>query len=303
MAAVADRHPLVVSVMGGDILFDEQGSPTPSGRRLTLRLLESADLITSKSDFLIGVLDRLGGFAAKAVKVVWGVDLKHFRRVDTWRLRAALGLGREDRVILSPRILQRFYNVHLIVEAMPRIVATIRGARLLVTEYQADSGYRDEIFRRVRSLGLEEHVRFVGHVPYAAMPQYYSLADVTVAVPPSDGLPQTLLEGMACGAPSILSRLARYEELVTHGRSAYFVDITPESIADGVTRVLGDAALRERMASTGREIVATQADFDLDVDRVEAKYYELSGGGRRRRGYVERARILGEVARHLATRR
>jgi glycosyltransferase involved in cell wall biosynthesis len=136
------------------------------------------------------------------------------------------------------------------------------------------------------------------------MPQYYSLADVTVAVPPSDGLPQTLLEGMACGAPSILSRLARYEELITHGESAYFVDITPESIADGVIRLLWDAALRERIASIGREIVATYADFDRDVDRVEAKYYELSDAGKRRPSRsVERVRILTEVARHLASRR
>ena len=32
LAMLAGYHPLVVSVMGGDVLFDEQGSPTPSGR-------------------------------------------------------------------------------------------------------------------------------------------------------------------------------------------------------------------------------------------------------------------------------
>jgi glycosyltransferase involved in cell wall biosynthesis len=303
MATVADRHPLVVSVMGGDVLFDEQGSPTPTGRRLTLRLLKSADLITSKSEFLIGVLQRLSGFGAKAVKVVWGVDLKQFRRVDAGRLRAALGLGHEDRVILSPRILQRFYNIHVIVEAMPRIVAAIPRARLLITEYEADVGYRDEIFRRVQALGLEEHVRFVGSVAHHEMPQHYSLADVTVAVPPSDGLPQTLLEGMACGAPSILSRLPHYEELVTHGESAFFVDMSPESIADGVIRVLEDPSLRDRIARAGREIVATSADFDRDVDRVEEKYYELLATARRNRlGYLGRARIIVEMMRYLATR-
>ena len=303
MAAVADRHPLVVSVMGGDVLFDEQGRPTPSGRRLTLRLLESADLITSKSDFLIGVLDRLGGFGAKTIKVVWGVDLKHFRRVDAGSLRTALGLGPEDRVILSPRILQRFYNVHEIVEAMPRVVAAIPDARLLITEYQADPVYRAEISRRVEALGLGEHVRFVGSVPHDEMPQHYSLADVTVAVPPSDGLPQTLLEGMACGAPSILSRLPRYEELVTHGESAFFVDISPESIAVGLIRLLEDAELCERIATAGREIVAMHADLDDDVHRVERKYYELSTRARGRRpGYIEWARIIGEMVRYLVMR-
>jgi glycosyltransferase involved in cell wall biosynthesis len=303
MAAAADRHPLVVSVMGGDILFDEQGSPTPSGRRLTLRLLESADLITAKSDFLIGVLDRLGGFGAKAIKVVWGVDLKHFRRVDAGVLRTALGLEPEDRVILSPRILQRFYNVHMVVEAMPRILAAIPEARLLITEYQADPTYRGEISRLVEALGLGEHVRFVGSVPHHEMPQHYSLADVTVAVPPSDGLPQTLLEGMACGTPSILSHLPRYEELVKHGESALFVDISPESIADAVIRMLEDAELRERIARAAREIVATHADFDRDVHRVETKYYELSTRARRRRpGHFRRARIIGEMVRYLVTR-
>jgi hypothetical protein len=80
--------------------------------------------------------------------------------------------------------------------------------------------------------------------------------------------------------------------------------MTPEDIADGVTRLLGHAALRERVASIGREIVTTRADLDREVDRVEAKYYELSGAGERcARGYLERAGILSDVARHLATRR
>jgi glycosyltransferase involved in cell wall biosynthesis len=303
LAMLAERHPLVVSVMGGDILFDEQGSPTPSGRRLTLRLLESADLITSKSDFLVGVLDRLGGFGAKTIKVMWGVDLKHFRRTDAGGLRASLGLGREERVILSPRILQRFYNVHVIVEAMPQIVAAVPEARLLITEYQADPAYRSEISQRVEALGLQEHVRFVGAVPHLDMPQHYSLAEVTVGVPPSDGMPQTVLEGMACGAPSIVSRLPRYEELVTHGESAFFVDITPQSVADGVIRLLKDAALRERIASTGRQIVATDGDFDREVDRVEGKYYELLSTSRRRGlGFIKRARIIGQMMRHLMGR-
>src|SRR5262249_17880339 len=111
MAAVADRHPLVVSVMGGDVLFEEQNSPTPRGKWLTRQLLQSADLITSKSDYLITVLDKLGGFGAKAVKVVWGVDLNRFQRVDATALRIQLGLLPQHRIILSPKILLPFYNI------------------------------------------------------------------------------------------------------------------------------------------------------------------------------------------------
>jgi hypothetical protein len=79
--------------------------------------------------------------------------------------------------------------------------------------------------------------------------------------------------------------------------------MSPESIADGVIRVLEDPSLRDRIARAGREIVATSADFDRDVDRVEEKYYELLATARRNRpGFLGWARIIVEMMRYLATR-
>lgn len=302
MAAVANRHPLVVSVMGGDILFDEQGSPTPRGKWLTLQLLKRADLITSKSDYLTSVLERLGGFHTKTIKVVWGVDLHRFQRVDATELRTTLGFDAKHRVILSPKILQPFYNVHLIVEAMPRIIAVYPDARLLITEYGADPGYHAQIVDRVEQLGLREYVTFVGHVPHHDMPLYYSLADVTVAVPSSDGLPQTLLEGMVCEVPNILSRLPRYEEIVTHEDSAYFVDTSPEGIAHSVIHLFSDCALAERMVHNSLAIVCAQADFANEVSRVESAYHSLLARLPKRRRRLLRPRIFLEVLRYFYQR-
>ena len=61
------------------------------------------------------------------------------------------------------------------------------------------------------------------------MRDYYSIADVAVSVPESDGMPQTLLEAMACGTPNLLVKLQRYEEIVEHGESAYLVEPTAGS--------------------------------------------------------------------------
>jgi hypothetical protein len=40
-AGLLGCRPLVVTVMGGDVLFEEQGSPTPIGKWLTLSCLQS----------------------------------------------------------------------------------------------------------------------------------------------------------------------------------------------------------------------------------------------------------------------
>jgi glycosyltransferase involved in cell wall biosynthesis len=276
LVALLGCRPLVVTVMGGDVLFGEQGSPTRLGKWLTLELLRKADYITSKSNHLTEVLDHLGGFGAKAERIVWGVRVSQFRRVDATELRASLGVGAARRIIFSPKILQPFYRVHLIVEAMPIVVRRCPEAVLLIAEYAADPDYTAELVRRVDALGLSEHVIFCGPIGHGTMPLFYSLAELCVSVPSSDGLPQTLLESMACETPSILGRLPRYEEFVTHEESAYFVDANPDGIADGIVRLLGDPGLRAKIAETALGIVRRDGDLEVQARRVEHRYRELA---------------------------
>jgi glycosyltransferase involved in cell wall biosynthesis len=287
LAGLLGCRPLVVTVMGGDVLFDEQGSPTAAGKWLTRELLRKADYITSKSSYLIGVLDRLGGFGDKAERVVWGVSLRRFRRGDASELRTALGLGPERRIVFSPRILQPLYQVHLVVEAIAIVRRRFPEVALLVAEYAADPEYKAAIVRRVDELALADHVIFCGQIEHDAMPAYYSIAEISVGVPTSDGLPQTLLESMACGTPNILSRLPRYEEIVHHRESAYFVTATAAGTAAGISALLDDACLRKKIAENARAIVERECDFDRQARLVEARYQHLAK--------TIRPRILGLV--------
>lgn len=294
MAAALGARPLVVSIMGGDILFEEQGSPTPRGIALTKRLLGQADLITSKSDFLIGVLNDLGGYGAKAIRVVWGVDPAVFKHADSTALRVAKGIPAKAKIVLSPKILTPFYNIHILVEAMAKIVASVPEAHLVLTEYGADPAYRAQLERRIGELGLSQAVTFVGHITHAQMPEFYNLADVAVGIPASDGLPQTLLEAMACGVPSVIGPLDRYGEIVRHEESALLTQLDPASVADAVVRLLRDEQLYNHIATRGRAIVEAEANFPLEVDRVEQAYERLSAAGKAK--YRPRLGMLKDVA-------
>jgi glycosyltransferase involved in cell wall biosynthesis len=282
--------------MGGDVLFKEQGAPTPRGIALTKRLFARADCITAKSDFLIAKLNELGGYGGKATRVVWGVDPEQFRLLDASALRVECGVPIGARVVLSPKILQRFYNIDVLVEAMALVVERVPSAHLVVTEYGADPQYRTELMAQIETLGLTHHVSFVGRIPYDRMPLFYSVAEVAVGIPHSDGLPQTLLEAMACGVPSVIGRLDRYGEIVKDGESVLFADIDPADVANAILRLLEDKALRERLAAKGRDIVVEVANFPRDVQRVEAIYQELASKPRKRARY--RLLMLIDVARY-----
>jgi glycosyltransferase involved in cell wall biosynthesis len=296
LAGALGVRPLVVSIMGGDVLFEEQGAPTPRGIALTKGLLSASDRITAKSDFLISVLDKLGGYHTKAIRMIWGVDPEQFRPLDASTLRREYGIGPDARIVLSPKILQPFYNIDIIVEAMASVVAQVPNAHLVVTEYGADQQYRAKLDQQIERLGLHRHVTFVGRIPHERMPLYYNLAEVVVGIPRSDGLPQTLLEAMACGVPNIIGRLNRYGEIVKDGESVLLADIEPASVANAILRLLGDEGQRRLIAGRGRETVINVANFPRDVLRMDAVYRELAAQPRKR--YRYRPMMLIDVVRY-----
>jgi glycosyltransferase involved in cell wall biosynthesis len=201
--------------------------------------------------------------------------MSRFRRQDASGLRSSLGLSAAHRVILSPKILQPLYRIHLVVEAMALVSQKVPDAVLLITEYLRDPDYRAAIVQRISELNLGAKVIFCGTVSHEDMPMFYSMAELAVAVPSSDGLPQTLLEGMACGTPNILSKLPRYEEIVRHEESALFVDPTPSDIGAGIVRLLQDHELQKRIASNAFKIVAREANLEEQAQHVARRYEEL----------------------------
>lgn len=282
LAGLFGCRPLVVTVLGGDVLFDEQGSPTAVGKWLTIRLLRQADYITTQSNFLADAVSRLGDFRGKTERILWGVSLDEFRRRDASGLRLALGLRPGARVILSLKILRPFYRIDLVVRAMAIVRRRCPDAVLVVTEYAADPAYREQLARLVAELDLDQNVRFAGVVADEDVPSYYNLAELSIGIPPSDGLPQALLESLASETPQILSRLPRYEEIVQHEESAYFVHPDPDSIAAGILRLLEDEQLRAKIARQGRRIVEAEANLDEQAGRVETRLRELAATTRPR---------------------
>ncbi|HEX4816667.1 MAG TPA: glycosyltransferase family 4 protein, partial [Nonomuraea sp.] len=303
LALLAGLHPLVVTVMGGDVLPEQHlGGRSILEARATRHILEEADLVLVKADSLRPAVVQQGGDEARITTVRWGVDPDTFRRDRgaAGEARARLGLEARDRVILSPRALSPLYNTHLLVEALPVVVRTVPEARLVLTEYGGDPDYRARLLGRAEALGMAGHVRLAGVVPHRDMPSLYSLADVVVMTPSSDGLPQSLFEAMACEAPVVLGRLAVYEEVVTPGESALLVALDPASIAEAVLAVLRDPSLAGALASSALRRVRERASLPAEVERVEALYRQALSMPRRRVTFRRRARRWVDAATVLA---
>jgi glycosyltransferase involved in cell wall biosynthesis len=271
------RRPLVVTAMGSDVLFSEQGSQGPLGRWLTRAVLHAAGLVTCETRYLHDALRRLGVAEDRLLSILWGIDVQRFHPAadDTALLRRHWQLAADDLVIFSPRVLDPLYHQHLMIDALPAILRHHPKALLLVSRFGAVASYEAALRRQVARLGVAGRVRFLPAADADGMAQLYRLADIVVSLAASDGLPRTLLEAAASGCAMVIADLARYRELFTPGLDCRPVALEAAAVAAGCLDLLGDAASRHRLGQAARQTAERVCDLNADLDLLEQRMHAL----------------------------
>jgi len=282
MAFVFIKKPLVVSTMGGDILFEEQGNYNHLEKWMIVKLLTKAQLITAKSQAMIDRLRRFGVSQQKILKLIWGVNTEvFFPALPDKHLQNKLNINVNNIVLCSPKGLRPLYNIHLLVEALDIVKKKFPEAILLITEFQADEQYKNQLLEQIKALKLEQSVRFIGEIAHDSIPKYYHLMDITLGIPQSDGVPQSMFEALASGVPLILGNLTRYQEFVTHKKDVYFVDFNGQSIAQGIIEILSEKALRTQLIQQGLDNVKTNANLEVELLKLQKQFEDLSAAKKR----------------------
>jgi glycosyltransferase involved in cell wall biosynthesis len=115
-----------------------------------------------------------------------------------------------------------------------------------------DSRFYPAVARKVGELHLEDRVVFLDYVHEDDLPYLYSEAKSLIFPSLYEGFGLPPLEAMACGCPVIVSRAASLPEVC--GDAAYYVDpLSVDSIASGISTVLGDATIQKTLISKGLE--------------------------------------------------
>ena len=91
-----------------------------------------------------------------------------------------------------------------------------------------------------------------------------------------DGIPVAMMEAMAAGAPVVSTRVSGIPELVADGDEGVLVGERDVSgLADALARLLGDAALRERLAVAARRKIEREFDAREEALRLLAMFHEI----------------------------
>ena len=157
------------------------------------------------------------------------------------------------------------------VETLVRAHAELarRGRRTTLTV--VGSGPEEPALRAlVAELGAGDAVRFLGPKPPAEIPGLLAGADALVLPSRAEGRGLVLLEAMAAGVPVVASDIPGPREIVLEGETGLRFPVGDAlRLADAVERLLSDAALRARLASGGRALIAREG---LTTDASAARH-------------------------------
>jgi glycosyltransferase involved in cell wall biosynthesis len=111
-----------------------------------------------------------------------------------------------------------------------------------------DGVLRRELEEHAERLGLSGQVRFEGARPFEEIVRWLRRARLLVMTSENEGLPQAMIEAMSCGVPVVIADTGDVTTLARHGENAWIVSSpTAEAFADAIDRLLGDAALHQRL--------------------------------------------------------
>lgn len=263
------NKPCVVSFHGMDI----QPRPGQLGYDIQMQeLLRTVPLVLARSASLMDRLAQLGCPREKLRLNRTGIPLEHFRAqvrqapVDgAWRFVQACRLIAKKGLKTALRAFARFHEVH------PKARFILAG----------DGPMRAEIEAFARELGIADAVELRGFLSQQQLAELYASAHVFVhpsemtADQNQEGVPNSMLEAMATGLPTLATLHGGIPEAVTHNETGILVQERDHDALYGAMRTLTDKPelLAAYGAAAARKI---HEEFEQShaVERLEACYDE-----------------------------
>ena len=149
------------------------------------------------------------------------------------------------------------------VQALPAILSVRQDLRVFIG---GDGELREIIETFLQEEGIATRVDLLGWIPHNDLPDYLNQLRLLILPSYTEGLPNIMLEAMACGTPVLATPVGAIPDVIIDGKTGFIMENnSPECIAKNVTRALNSPDL-ERIAEDGRRFVEENFTFERTVE-------------------------------------
>ena len=269
LAEQTRRWPTIVSFHGADVLVELD---KPLYRRAFLDMIGRVDLVLARSKSLIAALVNAGCPPEKIRLNRTGIPLGKFPfQARVWPTDGRWHLFQACRLIEKkglPTTLRAFAHF---VQTYPAAVLTVAG----------EGPLRDELRRLCSELGIADKVGFTGFLDQNELRR--KLYESHLFLHPSEqgtdgnqeGIPNSLLEAMATGAPVFATTHGGIPEAIDHGVSGWLVaEGDHAALGQALVELAANPARLSEIAGAASKAVSENFALNTQARKLEDYYQE-----------------------------
>ena len=256
------------------ILSSQRGHP--GHYSLALRKLQRysetfADAIVVNAEAVVRHLTNEEKMSPERIRLCPnGLDTSRFQFLATREYPPEFGSGAKA-VIGCMAVLRPDKNLPFLVDVFAQMRGGRPGLKLLIVGSGPEEG---AIRARVEANNLGGDCLLVPHTTDAA--RWMRAIDVFVLCSVSEGMSNSLLEAMACGAAVVASRVPGTKELIREGINGFLYDLGDASdLSNKVLRLVDDPAARGAVALSASNWVRENMSVTASAARMGAIYDEF----------------------------
>lgn len=265
---------LIVTAHGGDI--DKMAKKSPLTRKWTKTILQEADHIIVVGEELRAKVNEDFEIDSSKVSVInMGVNRSVF--TATAKSVAKRYCGIEDNIVpilFVGNIIEQ-KGIRELVQAYIQVKKAIPNAHLYIMGAKKSQNFSQELELMIQNNTIED-ISIYDALPQSELSKWMSAADVFVLPSHIEGFGLVALEAMSCGTPVVGSNVGGLKYLLADGAGMLIEPHNPDSLADGIIKVLNNPSLGNELIEKG-EKRAQQNDQDHLIERV-LQVYSPPGG-------------------------
>ncbi|PPS40647.1 glycosyltransferase family 4 protein [Chroococcidiopsis sp. TS-821] len=199
-----------------------------------------------------------------------GIDTTLYQPLDPDWCKQQLGLPKGKKVLMfgAASLQDSRKGGDLLLQALQKLPASLKSEIVLLTFGGGEDTIAQTVAMPAINLGYIDSDRLKAVA--------YSAADLFIFPTRADNLPLVLQESMACGTPMVSCKVGGVPDLVRPGVTGYLaIPEDPQDLSVGITQLLEDDTLREKMSQNCRKITLEEYSLELQVQRYIDLYSHL----------------------------
>src|SRR6266498_628240 len=262
--------PSIISIRGNDI---ERAAFDPSKFTHVMYALQNASDVTTNASEL---MKKAKAFTDREVVLIPnGIDTELFKPMErNEALAESLGLNPGENVIGFVGELREKKGLGTLLRAYTKINESQPTALLIVGNVRA--GEDKKQFDELHSSIPNSKIVLTGYVSNHDLPSYYSVMDVLVHPSLRDGMPNALLEAMACEKPIVATPVGGVIDVVKdceNGRITPVNDVN--SLTQIIQEILSDKSEQKHLGKSARLTVQSKYTLEQELEGNLELYRKL----------------------------